>query len=290
MSNPIWEDYVSLNSGSEPKLQCLPAVSAFADQRCLTIDWKTIVSKDQLEAYIDSDPFPLPLTSDREGYYGDRHFEYWLSGLRDYLNLKNIALQRSLEVRSVLDFGCASGRVIRHFAAQDPSLETWAADINYKHIAWLLKHLPRSVKAFQNTSIPHLPLADESVDMVTAFSIFTHIETFDIAWLLEIRRILKPGGVAYLTVHSDNTLKSMDNSWPVYKEIARHPDFCPDLAGSEMDRDRIVFRFTGERSYASHVFLHSRYIKNAWGRSMVVENILYNHTGFQDAVVLRKQK
>jgi hypothetical protein len=33
-----------------------------------------------ISASVERDTLPIPSTRDREGYYGDRHFEYWLSG------------------------------------------------------------------------------------------------------------------------------------------------------------------------------------------------------------------
>jgi hypothetical protein len=40
---------------------------------------------------------------------------------------------------------------------------------------------------------------------VTAFSVFTHINEPEIAWLLELRRILKIGGIACNSVHDEAT-------------------------------------------------------------------------------------
>lgn len=69
-------------------------------------------------AYEPRDPFPIPATKDREGYHGERHYDYWLSGLKDYLLITQRL--RALGVPAnpaggpprgwrVLDFGCASG-------------------------------------------------------------------------------------------------------------------------------------------------------------------------------------
>ena len=38
---------------------------------------------------------------------------------------------------------------------------------------------------FQNHSIPTLPLPDASIDLITAFSVFTHMEGMETAWLME---------------------------------------------------------------------------------------------------------
>ena len=41
--------------------------------------------------------------------------------------------------------------------------------------------------------------------MIYAGSVFTHIADLAVAWLLELRRVLAPGGRAYLTFHDSNT-------------------------------------------------------------------------------------
>ncbi|NHN55198.1 methyltransferase domain-containing protein [Calidifontibacter sp. DB0510] len=52
-----------------------------------------------------------------------------------------------------------------------------------------------------------LPLADESVDLVTALDIIEHIEDDDAA-VSEIRRVLRPGGTAVIAVPADPKLWS----------------------------------------------------------------------------------
>ncbi len=67
-----------------------------------------------------------------------------------------------------------------------------SCDINRRHVDWCNLHLPRSIRVFQNTSLPLIPLPEGAVDLVSAFSVFSHIEAFDTTWLMEIRRVLAP--------------------------------------------------------------------------------------------------
>ena len=185
----------------------------------------------------------------------------------------------------MLDFGCATGRVIRHFAAYHPEAKVMGCDINALHVHWCNYFLPSNTVVFQNTSLPYLPLEDSSFDIVTAFSVFSHIEAFETSWIAEIARILKPGGVAYLTIHSERTFKNLHPQWPIYR-VAKHKDFKPEWMGADMPCDKIIFRDSLERSYASNIFLREDYVRRVWGRFMTVEAI--NEYGYQDAVVLRK--
>src|SRR5690606_31208307 len=145
------------------------------------------------------------------------HFDYWLSGLRDMGHLRATAENLGLEVRDYLDFGCASGRVVRHAALQWESLRRVVGiDLNRRHIDWIGKFLPARIEAIQGHSIPCLPLGDASIDLVSAFSVFTHIEAFETTWLAELRRVLRPGGLAWITVHSEHTWRELDETWPLY--------------------------------------------------------------------------
>ncbi|OQX05474.1 MAG: hypothetical protein BWK80_52115 [Desulfobacteraceae bacterium IS3] len=243
-----------------------------------------------IDDYIEKDRFPLPSTEDREGYMDERHFEYWLSGLGDYLNIKHILKKYDYCLKpgfSVYDMGCASGRVIRHFLCQEKELDLWASDVNSNHAEWISKYIGTTIKAFQNHFLPHLPMEDNYFDIAYAFSVFTHIDSFDFAWLAELRRILKPGGIAYLTIHSDHTWSIMKAGLPIYDALMTHPDFSPDLLKSPLPQEKTVYRW-GAGGYSSNVFYHTEYIKNIWGRYFEVLEIIREGCFYQDVVVLRK--
>lgn len=102
--------------------------------------------------------------------------------------------------RSILDFGCGCGRVMRHFR----SAETTAlrgTDYNQQLIEWCRKNL--SFASFDvNRLEPPLDYATGTFDLVYAFSIFTHFSAaLQSAWLAELARVLAPGGHLFLTVH-----------------------------------------------------------------------------------------
>ena len=280
-----WEDQISLNSFKDFNPEPLLRPSTYKDQQTL-IKPESVVTSDRLTTCLDLDTAPLPDTKDREGYCGPRHFEYWLLGLRDYAILTDIMRELDVNPRSMLDMGCATGRVIRHFAAYNPEMEVLGCDINALHVSWCLKYL-QGPKVFQSTSVPYFPLPDSSVGMLTAFSVFSHIEAFETAWLMEIARVLEPDGFAYLTVHTERTWRDMKPGWPIRKALERHPDFTGN--DGEMNRDRLIFRWSEGRSYSSNVFLHTDYIRSVWGRFFEIIDIRERPQGFQDAVILKKR-
>ena len=281
-----WEDMVSLNSGKEPAFELL---SPAKDHLEGDLQKGQFTKLDYAEA-LARDTWPLPVTKDREGYYGPNHFSYWASGLSDARNLLQTATQHGVKVRDFLDIGCASGRVLRHMALEDPGINPMGCDINRLHAEWCNLHLPPQVKVFHSSSVPSLPLADNSVDMVSAFSVFTHIESFETAWLMEINRILRPGGIAWLTVHSEHTLTEMNENWPLWKAVMGHPNIGTLLdAERRFKGDRLVVRWRSENSYSSNVFYRTDYLRKVWGRFMEIVELRRRFPNFQDVLIMRKR-
>ena len=108
-----------------------------------------------------------------------------------------------------LDFGCASGRVLRAFRKLHPDAMAIGVDLNLQDIQWARQALGDEILFVQGTTLPHLPLETNSVDLIFAGSVFTHIADFEEAWLLELRRVLRPNGLAVLTVHPERLWAEM---------------------------------------------------------------------------------
>ena len=150
-----------------------------------------------LRAALARDALPVPAAADRERYFDGDDLAYWLSGYGDFLLLAELA---ELGGRRVLDFGSSSGRVLRHLHTY-AGAEVTGVDIGVQAVAWARHHLPFPV--VQGTVLPTLPFADASFDVIFAGSVFTHIDQGEEAWLAELRRVLKPDGVALVTFHPE---------------------------------------------------------------------------------------
>ncbi len=105
----------------------------------------------------------------------------------------------SLEGRKVLDFGCGAGRTLRHFIDAEPTAELLGCDIDAPSIDWVQEHLSPPVHAFRNDESPPLRQPDDTFDVIYCVSVFTHLARSWSAWLVELHRVLKPGGLLLAT-------------------------------------------------------------------------------------------
>jgi SAM-dependent methyltransferase len=284
----IWEDQIALNSQDEPAFSILPPAEQLTDRTSYTVDAAALLPADQLAARLAADTAPLPMPEDREGYFGDRHFEYWLSGLQTALATLDFARRHGCGRGTYVELGSASGRVIRHLAAQRDFNDFWAFDINWRHICWMNEHLPYPIKAIQNSMIPTLPLQDASVDCVSAMSVFSHIETFELQWLAEIRRVLKPGGIALISLQTDHQLAIVTPSHALWEPLRAHPRWTEDFAERLEKAGKMVLRWHADRSYSSNVFYHQSYVRKVWSRLFDIVEYRHEYPDFQDFAILRR--
>jgi SAM-dependent methyltransferase len=291
-----WAQEISLDGRPGPFENVRP-VGELAD-RALWEPFDNLPLTRPLAECIKRDPYPLPATADREGYHGERHYEHWMSGLRDFANVVARLAAHDITLppgSPVLDFGCASGRVLRHFLCQGENLDLWGADINRRNVEWVRRFLAPTVRIFQSTVLPHLPVEDNSFSLVYAFSVFTHIDEFELAWLLELRRLLKPGGVAYLTLHTDHTWNIMSPKLTIYHALMNLREHLPELNlrpemfREPMPAERFVAAARTATVYNVNIFHTTEYIRSTWGRFFEILDIHREGAGYQDAVVLRKR-
>jgi SAM-dependent methyltransferase len=96
--------------------------------------------------------------------------------------------------KRVLDFGCGSARVLRQFATEAASADFMGCDIDAPSITWAERHLTPPFRFFHHELTPPLALRAESLDLILAMSVFTHISDRWAEWLAEMHRLLAPDG------------------------------------------------------------------------------------------------
>jgi SAM-dependent methyltransferase len=233
-------------------------------------------------ARLAKDRFPIPHTDNRELYCGEDHLHYWMTGLFDYDKVTATIAPYGITGGRYYDFGGGTGRVFRHFAAQSEAWDIWSSDFRLSSVDWNLRHFPKSIKTFANVSMPALPLPDGYFDLVTAYSVFTHIDRYELPWLLELRRILRPGGIAYLSIHDEET-------WRVDKQVRDLVTTSLQWpADAPLPSGKTVGVWREDDPYNCNVFQTRDYIDNVWGRFFDILEVRSLELGAQAVAVCRR--
>ena len=292
---PTWEEDISLNHDSLAPFENSPPPCEIPIEEFKLGDLlsEELLGGKPLSEFVERDKFPIPATSDREGYNPDYNARYFMTGLADHLKIRAAAKKYDVDLQSYFDFGCASGRVLRHFLAQTDVPNLWGSDINGRHIRWLNDYLPARLKIIHNNCVPQISIADNSMDVVSAFSVFTHIDTFETAWLAELYRILKPGGLCYLTVHNEDTWKLLQNCGPKNGLLVRFQQIYPEfdeLLKQDIPVERKCFRFTEVGPYQALVVHSNAYLQKTWGRFFEILEIQGKAHGYMQSVLIGRKR
>jgi SAM-dependent methyltransferase len=204
------------------------------------------------------------------------------SGVRTY-QLLNDALKsvsKNLDgFKTILDFGCGCGRIIRAFRHFLPSQNLYGTDIDPEAIEWLRTNYRDIAEFAVNPHLPPMPYKEETFDFIYSISIFTHLpEEMQFAWLEELRRITKPGGYLILTTHGET----------YYGKLAHEKQTIIKKRGFYYNEDENI-KTEGlpvfyKVSYHSH-----DYIRNEWGRFFDILRMFADGLDHQDIILLQKR-
>jgi ubiquinone/menaquinone biosynthesis C-methylase UbiE len=228
---------------------------------------------------------PVPPRNLWQGY-GQTSQEYLESG-REHVH-KMLAILQEVDFslaggRRFLEMGCGSGRMIRHLKEFVVSGEAWGTDVCAEYVIWCKQYLSPPFNFATTTTIPHVPFEDGYFDFIYTGSVFTHIDDLPDAWLLEIRRILSPSGLFYITIHDEHTVKLLDS---VYRNgwFERYLNADPVYSARKNDAGMIVVG----RSTDSQVFYDLEFFKKSLRSIFKVVSVSREAYGYQTGILLRK--
>lgn len=103
----------------------------------------------------------------------------------------------------VLDFGSCWGRITRFFMRDVALGNLYGIDVVSDFVVEC-RALFRSKNFDQCGAMPPCDHASGSVDLVSAYSVFSHLsEKAFLAWMQEFHRVLRPGGILAFTTRSE---------------------------------------------------------------------------------------
>jgi SAM-dependent methyltransferase len=241
--------------------------------------------------------------------YGVTEQEYLQSGERHMATMQRILAQagaNTLAMARVLDLGCAAGRMLRFFPPQLDRSELWGVDINARYIEWCQNHLGPPMRFATITTMPHLPFEDCYFDLVFCGSVFTHITDLADAWLLEIRRVLRKGGYAYITIQDKTSmailLSRYSDEVAMVAEGERTADKIDGEPGTSTEGTHLIHEFdkTADLSSidfatfsfssdpVSNIFYDADYLIRRWCRFIEIVSVTPRAYGCQTALLCRK--
>ena len=110
------------------------------------------------------------------------------------------------QIKSLLDFGCGWGRFTRLFVRDVEEAGLVGVDPWGEALQMCRQHMPYAAFVRSQPS-PPLAFRSDLYDVVVANSIFSHLsEPNALAWIKEISRVLRPGGLLIATTHSKDFL------------------------------------------------------------------------------------
>lgn len=184
---------------------------------------------------------------------------------------------------AALDFGCGSGRVMRWLLQYD-GITLTGCDIHAPTIEWMRSAYPEDVRLYASNPTPPLPEEDSTFDLVYCGSVFSHLPDWA-PWLLELRRVLRQGGVLVASIHGRGL-------WSY------------GIAGSrgvpwDEDRTGLLVEHFGEdfdTSWGPAVYVSEWWLRAHWGRALEIVRfepagfaLPENRSGGQAWVVARKR-
>lgn len=216
---------------------------------------------------------------------------YRVGGLSCFLQLDALARRhagrRLTQFPHVVDWGTGCARVLRHFAESAGPLGLPQAmrqrltglDIDPVNIDWCREALP-DLAGWGVLRPEGFDLPPASVDLLFGISVMTHLTEHDQQrWLAEIRRVLRPGGLAILTVHGEAALfrDPASLALPFVERFGSFDGIADPALGPERARHyRASYQARG-------------YLREAWSRHLEILEIIPAANGFlQDYVALRR--
>lgn len=110
---------------------------------------------------------------------------------------------------------------------------------------------------------------------------------------MELSRILKPTGIAFVTIMSEKYWAKLNDSpqytWVKPMLLSAHCEYplASDSFEKPMPAKRITLSWPGS-VYNTTIFHHSDYIHDCWGRYVDILDIMEQGIDIQDLVIFRK--
>ena len=166
-------------------------------------EWEQMLLKSVADPVVNGVLLPVfpgsDLQTETHGHSGEVSMRESIAYFNEVRNYAAFAEHPVHEERVLLDFGAGWGRISRPWMRSVHPSNIIGFEPNPRRVAQARSCNPY-VTFIHTNPLPPSRLADESVDYVVAFSVFSHLDEYSTRkWFAEYRRILKPGGIIAVT-------------------------------------------------------------------------------------------
>lgn len=159
--------------------------------------------------------------------------------------------------KKLLDFGCGWGRIVRMWIKDIPGRHIYGVDPMADIINICKETIPQ-VNFHRIDPAPPISIFNDTMfDLLTAYSVFSHLnETYLNNWFNEFSRLLKKGGLLFITTRSRYFINHLQllrdkNDYDDYAVGLRDCFTDLDTAFSEYDKGNVVHQPIGGGSLSN---------------------------------------
>jgi SAM-dependent methyltransferase len=201
---------------------------------------------------------------------------------------------------AILDFGCGWGRIIRFFLKDvDPSALRGVDPVG--DMIELCRQQNRWCNFETIPSKPPTAFKDDTFDLIYSFSVFSHLsEEMHQSWLVELSRILKPGGLLLATTRGRDFIQQC-------AEMRKRADIqlmhegprCSARAFLNTDETLALYDggtycftqliFEKEWSYWGEAAIPKAYVLNSWTQHLVFLDYLDDRERCSQNIIVMKK-
>jgi ubiquinone/menaquinone biosynthesis C-methylase UbiE len=231
----------------------------------------------------------IPEADRRFRVIGNEDLEGFLRvGATDACRIKyayeHISSRRWVDISRVLDWGVGCGRIARHLSPMNPSA-FYGCDIDSSNVDWCKRHLPGEFSP--SLLSPPLPYPDNYFDAIYGISVFTHLrKNWEQLWLSELRRVLKPGGFALVTVHGETAINfaGLDpDEHAALTAMVNTEGLAVTSPNNQLDG------FVEHPEEYVNVFHSKKHIHEVWSKYFSEITILPGYIFTHDLIIVKKQ-
>src|SRR5262245_47581476 len=209
-------------------------------------------------------------------------------------------LGRPLQVDTrILDFGCGWGRILRFFLR-----DCLAANLHGIDVDPGLVEICRKTMNYGSFDVvdplPPTRVPNESFDFVVGYSVFSHLaEHASLAWVEELARVLKPGGVMVVTTEPRGFIELCRSLRGQHHEFAWHQALANSFVDTEAayrayDAGEYLYAPTGGGSYRPADFygealIPEGYVRARWTKFLRFVDFVSDPQRFTQALIVMQK-